>query len=343
VLGGGDRLGLQRWSISGSVQPPGSFSDQPHWGGEVDYLNTMAAPWQILATAGFLDWAAPVKLEGSDITRAEERRTRDAALSISRVWRDTISTTLAGVYTRDFDRPPDQPGADRHLGGPAVSLTWLSGEATPYTGLRRALLASASAAYYPRALSSFLGDIYDTRGEVDGVLPLPFGARHTLTLQLTGRALLARDDTRLLQVGGFTALTALVNGSSSSAPPPTGGDAWFPPNLRFTEYLRGYEDYAITTDRVAIAQASWRYPLIIDRGTAATLGFLPASFLRQIDLELFASGAVDRRREVHAAAGAELSLVLQLVHVPLLLGYQIARRVRDVDALTQLLELGVGL
>jgi hypothetical protein len=307
----------------------------------------MLAPWQILAAAGFLDWEAPIEMDGHTTMLLEQRRTRDAVLAISRVWRDTIETALSGVYTRDDVRRPEAsglvPSLDRHLGGPAVSLAWQSGESTPYTGWRRALLASASAAYYPRALSSFAGDIYDTRGELDTVWPLPVGSLHTLTLRLIGRAVVAGSETGLLEVGGASALSALVTGRSTAAEPPAFDDARFPPNLRFTEYLRGYEDYAITTDRVAIASLSWRYPLIIDRGVAATFGVLPASFLRQLDLELFAAGAVDRRRDAHAAAGGELALRFELLHAPLVLGYQVARRVRDDDAWTQLLELGVGL
>src|SRR5213078_2543188 len=101
---------------------------------------------------------------------------------------------------------------------------------------------------------------------------------------LRGRALLARDDTGLLQLGGFSQGLALFSGRSVSAEPLPFDDLRFPPNLRFAEYLRGYEDYAITTDRAAIASLAWRYPLIIDRGVAALFGILPASFLRQLDL-----------------------------------------------------------
>jgi hypothetical protein len=343
VLGGGDRLGMQRWSIAGYVQPRSRLSDKVHWGAEVAYLNTMLAPWQILATAGFIDWVDPVATDDPKITLAEDRRTRDASLSLARTWRGTLTTALSGIYTDDVDRPPGELGARRQLGGPALSLAWVSGEATAYTDLRRALLARASAAYYPQALSSFAGDIYDTGGALGAIVPLPFGRRHTLRAQLRGRALVARDDTDLLQLGGDSGLAELWRWRSTSAEPPAFDATRFPPNLRFLEALRGYEDYAITTDRVAIGELAWRYPLIIDRGVAATLGFLPASFLRELDLELFATGAFDRRRDLHAAAGAAITLRLELVRVPLLVAYQIARRVRDDDALTQLVGLAIDL
>lgn len=340
VIGGGDRLGLQRWSIAAHVQPPATSNGPLHWGGEVSYLNAMAAPWTIVASAGFDDWANPVQMDGSNVTRDEERRTRDAGLALSRTWRDTLTTTLAGVYTEDIDQPPGQPSLDRKLGGPALSLAWASGELTSYTGLRRALLATGSAAYYPHALSTFTGDIYDVGARVAGVLPLPGTTRHTLTLQLRGRALLAAEDTNLLQLGGLADAAELVTASSVATPTPTFDDMRFPPNLRFREYLRGYEDYAITTDRAGIASLTWRYPLIIDRGVAATLWWLPSSFVSQIDLELFATGAIDRRRDLHAAAGGALTLYMTLLRRPVELGYQVARRVRDDDALTQLVQLG---
>jgi hypothetical protein len=110
-----------------------------------------------------------------------------------------------------------------------------------------------------------------------------------------------------------------------------------------SSYLRGYEDYAITTDRAGVASLTWRYPLIIDRGVAATLWWLPSSFVSQVDLELFATGAIDRRRDLHAAAGGALTLHATLLRFPVQLGYQVARRVRDDDALTHLVELGISL
>jgi len=343
VLGGGDRLGMQRWSISGYVQPRSDVTDKLHWGGDAAYLNTMLAPWQIFATAGFVDWVDPVATDDPKVMLPEDRRTRDASLSLARTWRGSLTTALSGIYTDDYDRSPGEMGVRRQLGGPALSLAWVSGDSTAYTGFRQALFASTSVAYYPHALSSFGGDIYDTGGELGAIVPLPFGRRHILTAELRGRALLARDDTNLLQLGGDSGLAELWSGRSVRAAPPGFDDTRFPPNLRFIEPLRGYEDYAITTDSAAIVDVSWRYPLIIDRGVAATLWVLPASFLRQLDLELFATGAVDRRRDLHAAAGATISLRISLLRLPLRVAYQIARRVRDDDALTQLLGFAIDL
>jgi hypothetical protein len=343
VLAGGDRLGLQQWSVAGYVQPRGSITSTLHWGADAAYLNTMLAPWRILATAGFVDWVDPVTPAGSQVEVAEDRRTRDAALSIARTWRGSLTTTVSGIYTDDRDRPPGEPEVRRRLAGPSLSLDWLSAETTVYTGLRRGLIADASVAYYPHALSSFAGDIYDTRGELGAIVPLPLGRRHVMFAELRGRALVAHDDTRLLQLGGDSGLAELWSGRSVSAEPPAFDSARFPPNLRFVEALRGYEDYAITTDRAAIADVWWRYPVIVDRGSAATFGFLPASFVRELDVELFAAGAIDRRTDLHAAVGGALSLRFSLLRFPLLVSYQLARRLRDDDALTQLLGLAFEL
>jgi hypothetical protein len=343
VLGGGDRLGMQRWSLAGYVQPRDKTTDRAHWGADIGYLNTMLAPWQIVATAGFIDWVDPIATDDPDVTLAEERRTRDASLALARTWRGALTTALTGVYTDDRVEPPGEPGFRRRLGGPALSLAWRSGESTVYTGLRRALIAGASAAYYPRALSSFAGDIYDTAGTLGAIAPLPLGRRHIITAVVRGRALVARDDTGLLQLGGDSGLAELWSRRSVGAEPPALDTRRFPPNLRFIEALRGYEDHAIATDRAAIAELSWRYPIIIDRGVAATFGFLPASFVRQIELELFAAGALDRRRAQHAAVGAAIALRFTLLRAPLFVAYQIARRVRDDDALTQLVGMTLDL
>lgn len=343
VLGGGDRLGMQRWGIAGYVQPRGAGSDRVHWGADAAYLNTMLAPWRIFATAGLVEWADPIATDDPEVTLVEERRTRDAALSIARTWRDTVTAALGGVYTDDFIEPPGVAGVRRHLGGPVLSLGWSSIEATAYTGVRRALLLGGTAAYYPRTLSSFAGDIVDTGGTLGVVAPLPLGRRHVVSLRLRGRALHARDDTGLLQLGGESGLAALWTGRSVAAEPPAFDATRFPPGLRFLELLRGYEDHAITTERAAIGDVAWRYPLIIDRGVAATLRVLPASFVRELELELFASGALDHRRDLHAAAGAAITLRLVAFRVPIVVAYQVARRVRDDEALTQLVGLALGL
>src|SRR5262245_62136160 len=99
----------------------------------------MLAPSHTIDTADFHDWVAPITTDDPDVTLAEERRTRDASLSLARTWRGTLTASLSGVYTDDRVQPPGEPSFRRRLGGPALSLAWVSGESTVYTGFRRAL------------------------------------------------------------------------------------------------------------------------------------------------------------------------------------------------------------
>ena len=344
VLGGGDRLGLQRWSLAGYVQPPepNTTGSHAHFGGAAAYLNSMLSPFEIYASGQAFDWFDPAETDsdGKITAAAEERQTRDAMLSVYRTWRESVTTAIAAVYTEDAVQTDFGVLNDRKLGGPQLVVSWQMGEYTPYTGFHRGIYGSLSGNYYPHALSSFAGDIYDTAGTLGARLPLPFGRRHSLTFYVRGRALVAHDDTGLLQLGGVSSLDSdLASGRSTSGDSPTFDDSRFPPNQRFSEFLRGYEDYAITTDRAAIAALWWQYPLILDAGFASTFGFLPPTFFRQLDLKLFATGAIDQSHARHAAAGAQLIFHLALLHSPLQVSYQVARRVRDDNAWTQLLGL----
>jgi hypothetical protein len=271
-----------------------------------------------------------------------ERATRDASASVAYAWRETLSTSVGGAYTSDYFQREGDPGSRVWVGGPHATLAWSSAEATRYTGLRRALIVTGETAFYPHQLSSFAGNITDLGGTLGGTLPLPIGRRHTIRAFVRGRALVARDDTNLLQLGGDSGLGLLWNRSSDSMTPPIFDDSRFPPNLRFVEPLRGYEDYAITTDHATLGEVAWKYPLIIDQGIVSTW-FLPATYLRTLDLELFAAGALDDQREPHYAVGFATTLHLQFLRIPLTITYQIARRLVDDEALTQLVGVGPDL
>lgn len=341
ALSGGDRLGLQRWALAGYVQPVvADIGSRAHYGGYAGYLNNMLAPVSIIAEATLLEWAAPVATDDPEVTLTEERDTKNVSLGIAYTWRDSLSVVVGGLYTSDYFQVDTDPGDRVWVGGPTAHLTWFASESTRYTGLRRALYVTAESGYYPEALSSFRGTITDVGGTLGGTVPLPFGRRHTISAFVRGRALIAQDDTGLLQVGGDTALGLLWKHSSVSRMPPEFDTSRFPPNLAFVEPLRGYETYAITTDTATLGELSWKYPLIIDEGLASTW-FLPATFLRQLDLELFGAGAIDDQREAHYAIGVATTLRLQFLRIPLLVTYQIARRLVDDEALTQL--VGVGL
>lgn len=318
VIGGGDPLGMQRWQLAGYLQP----ASKVHLGATLDYMNLMLAPVAILASASIIDWEDPV--DGGDPI---ERRTRDVAISATRIFRNSLQLTVGGLYTDDYDSSLDKR---RHLGGPQLSLLWVGGESTPYTELRRGVTASLEVADYPSALSSL--SVRDYGGSLTGVAPLT--DRLIATLGVRGRAITGAPG--LLQLGGDSGLTELYSHGPTT---PSLDFPLLPPNLQFVEALRGYEDYGIATDRVAIADLNLRYPLIIDRGVAS-IWRLPATFIRELDVELFAAAARDGDRRDHAAAGGALSLRLALFRVPLLVQYQLARRLRDDDALTHLVSLG---
>ncbi|HEX5064253.1 MAG TPA: hypothetical protein VFV99_32990 [Kofleriaceae bacterium] len=341
VLGGADRLEIQRWMLSGYWQP-GNDTHKSHYAAAAGYVNNMLAPVSVIAQGSFIDWRSQ-SIDDTDpmntITYDEEHRTRDASAAISYTYRGSLFTTLGGVYTDDFAQVDTLPSSRLHLGGPSATVEWYSAESTRYTGPRRALLANAAIAYYPRQWSTFMGNITDVAGTLGTTLPLPFGRRHTISAFARARSLLAPDDTGLLQVGGDSALGILWNRSNKMEPPDF-DTSRFPPNLRFVEPLRGFEDFGIAAERVKLGEVSWKYPLIIDRGTAASLFVLPASFLRQLDLELFASGAIVDASDRHYAVGAATTLHIQFLRIPLVVMYQIARRLTDDEALTHLIAIG---
>lgn len=339
VLGGGDRLGLQRWSLAGYVQPGG---DEPHYGGSVAYLNNMLSPVYVVGGASLLDWESELgDAVDPDITYTEQRRTRDASLMIGSTYRGSLTGAIGGVYTDDREQVETDPTLHRYVAGPSASASWYSAETTRYTGPRRALQLDAQLAYYPDVWSSFAGDVVDMAGTFGFTLPVPIGRRHTLRAFARARSLVTDGETGLLQVGGDSAL-GLVWQRSNQMAPPDFDDSRLPPNLRFVEPLRGFEDFAITSDRVKLGEVAWRYPVIIDRGTAA-LWLLPASYLRQLDVEAFATAAIVDANDRHYAVGGALTLRIQFLRVPLAMTYQLARRLSDDLALTQFVGLGADL
>jgi hypothetical protein len=277
---------------------------------------------------------------------AEELRVHSqeltASASFGRIWRGTWSAAARLVAT-GLHTQSERAVEDHQLVGPGLALAYSGFESTADSGARRGFALSADATWYPARLAEPAATITDLRGQLDVALPVPGLRRPTLHATATARDLVSSTQ-GLLVVGG-SALLPLY--ALSDKPDPASSPAPdLPAPLLFAELLRGYEDYFIATDRVAIGEVSWRWPLIIDRGTAVTAVVLPASFVRQIDLELFASGAVDETagaRHQHGAAGGAITLRAIAIRIlPLIVRYQVARRLRDDDAWTQRIELGFG-
>ena len=241
------------------------------------------------------------------------------------------------------------------MAGPSLALSYFAGDITAYSGRYRALSASLRAALYPQAGNTLDADFGDVRAELAVTTPLPLSRRHTLSLRTRGRQLVGLRDRGLLQLGGASGFISLAQNSSEPTPADFDNDAILPTSVRFIEVLRGFEDFAIAADRAAVADLTYRYPLIIDRGTATTLWILPSMFVRQLNLELFGASALTGLPDdlsggldnfdgyLHVAAGAALSLDFVLWRLPLSLRYQFAQRVTDDEAAVHDVGLGLAL
>ncbi|MES1157770.1 MAG: hypothetical protein ABUL67_01600, partial [Haliangium ochraceum] len=345
VLAGGDRLQFHRWSLDGLLQLNGG---QSGYGLGAAYANRQLAPWTIVADGLALRYhdtrpAPPALMSPTPLAPAPFVLTKTELQGNLRVTRDITGAPVELGFNVTDDRQPGEPTvrlAHRRVAGPFVNAAYEGLEVTPYTGVRRGAAAFPSISLFPGAWNTAGATLADLRLELVGVTPLPLSRRHTLTLDLRGRALAGLPDgQRWLQVGG--GVTALARGGATS-PVPRQVKIDPLPDLRFDEPLRGYEDYPIATDRTFIAELSYRYPLIVDRGSASTLWILPSGFVRQLDLELFGSGASDARAGgAHAAAGAALTLQLALWRIPFGVRYQLARRITDDHALAQILSIAV--
>jgi len=320
-LAGSDRLGFHRWAIAGYLQP-----DTREPSIEAAYLDATFAPFLLEATFSDLTWTETDKDVFDNDVRVH-RHERDATFAFGRVWRGSWSAYLLGLASQ-ID--------DLRAIGPGLSLGYSGFEATPYAGARRGFALALDGAHYET--------IDDLRAQLDVALPVIGLRRPTLHATATARDLIT-STSGFLELGGIASLAPLYQASTDpSLPEYTGPD--LPPLVGFAEPLRGYEDFPITTDRAAIVEAHVRVPWIHDLGSATSLYFLPAFFQRELDLELFASGAIDETMNVrtqHAAAGVSITISAIVFHVPVLLTYQIARRLRDDDAWTQLVGFGPGL
>jgi hypothetical protein len=345
-LGGADRLQFHRWALNGIWQ---LNADRPGYGGSVAYANQLFAPFSIVGDVMALRYHDTLPVPRSALLQPTlnpapfvlEKTILEADLVVSREFYG--QPAQGGFHIVDDDQPgePTLRVQRRRAAGPFVQATYAGLESTPYSGVRRALIAEPSLNIYPGAWNSTGAMLTDARLELVGVTPLPLSHRHRLVLDLRGRDLFGLPPgARWLQVGGGISALAITRHPDTPVPAEVKIDGL--PGITFVEPLRGYEDYPIATDRIFIAEADYRYPLIIDRGTASTLWLLPSSFLRQIDLELFGSAATDAHGGPgHVAGGTAATLEMAIGEAQLNLIYQIARRVEDDRALVQIVALSV--
>lgn len=338
ALRGGDRLGYHEYALAGAYN-----LDAGAPSGLLSYINASLAPVFI-----HLDLQHYASFDEGDDGATDDVRTRETVglLSARGSWYGSFGSEL-GFRFSDVLREigPDRETLEaRQFAGPFAGLSWSAFEATAYGGALRGLFLDGLVTFFPRDLARFADfDVEDASAGLATVFPLPLSPRHTLALSARGRALVGvPEDLDLLQIGGgardlIRDVLQTPGGGGRSA-------GVLPPGIRFYEPLRGFEDLALYGESVVIGEATYRYPLIIDEGNIATFRFLPRLFARQIDLELFGTGAlVSERDEPAFSVGAALAFRLAFWRLPWFVRTQLARRLTYDRAWAPYTELGIDL
>ncbi len=326
-LEGSDRLGFHNYAAN--VIYDSGIADEPSVG--VGYGNYQLAPWFVSLGAGrqlslASRRAAPPP---PDVFTNVKVTDLSASLSASRTfWTTPVDFSFLALDRYEEGTGYRSPLRARFI-GPAASVSYFAAESTPYGGIKRGLSASLSGSLFPLALGSRF-QLADLRASLGGYLPLPLLRRHSFLLTARGRVLPGAPD-GLLQVGGVSSGYLLGTISSDQDRSRSGSLILLPSGIAFTEFLRGYEDYAFRATQVGIVGARYRYPLIVDRGSASLLYLLPSFFVRQVDVEAFAEAArADGPARLHRAAGGAAFFRFTLGQaLPMTLYYQFATRFDD--------------
>ncbi len=339
-LTGSDRLSFHNWSVFWLYESRGGKVS-----GGAQYSTSLLAPYTLRFALNRFAWNKAEKV-GTAFEAGSFRSKTQGQLSLSRSFRDTSATLLLEAAA-DTDRDNPQPILhERRLVGPRLSGSHAALEQTPYGGIRRGFSLTASTAFFSRSLSSFSRNITDVSGEFKVWVPLPLSTRHQLSFSLRGRRFIGIDRNQgFLEVGGDSALFRSVQGRPDDFDKPTLGDTAIPDQLSFTEQIRGFADLPFLTDRIAIGEVTYRYPLIVDFGYSSIAYLLPSIFFRQIDLELFGVAATnsfkqfEHRRKI--AAGGSMSLLWNIGAFPFFFRYQLARRFTDDNAWVHSITMGL--
>lgn len=319
-LSGSDRLFTHRWSGAGYLD-----LSSKDISGQFAYGTSILAPMDIQLGFGQFTFE-----DGED---TPPLRQREGFVSASYPFR----SALASLSLSEFQyRRPSNTSSNarfRRLSRAGAAFQFAALESTPYSGPRRGYALSLTSSYSPTALNSLDTNLADLGGSLQVVTPLPLSPLHTLSLSLRGRRLygLTRDD-GLLAVGGTSALYRAVTREKPGDF--ENGESDF---FAFTTPLRGFEDLQFHTNKIAIGQLTYRYPLILDFGISHLAYLLPSLQFRQLDLQLFGTGAIESfknysEREKYAA-GASLDLAVAIWFVPFSVRYQIAKRFTDDEAI----------
>ncbi|MCA3011099.1 MAG: hypothetical protein INH41_01730 [Myxococcaceae bacterium] len=299
-LSGRDRLGRHSWAINGTFSLPRNL-----WSLALEYRNLQLAPLELSAVA------AREALSDGAFSSAEASVSRSfwtvpVRLGLRGLLSERRGGEVNGVPTRPLG---EGPNVEAYL-GPELAASWAGGEATAYGGAQRLIALSGRAAAYPRALGSSR-DVFDLRGSLTVGVPLPLSQRQSLVVSLVGRGL-PGSPAGALRVGGQPQGFSLYQ-SQSSTDVPRGPGGYLPGTL--AEAVRGYDDFTLRSNGVGVGTARYRYSVIIDRGAASILWLFPSFFARQLDVELFASGAVTTRGEWLRATGGAVSFRFNVMDV----------------------------
>lgn len=330
---GGDKLGFHRWGLQGVV-------DYVHrlYSGSVTYINSAVAPWYFaLGASHVATYTASLDEKDVEINRVISRETVASAEILREFFGNAIS--LRGQYLGLHRRRLDENRLDnlRFVGG-TLEARWAAVESTPYSGARRALVVLGDASYYPRRANAMDWQLADLRGAFTAVVPLPLSKRHTFRLGGRVRRLIG-PPMPLLQIGGSG---EMIGRSARLEMPEVDPTDILPPALILSEPLRGFEDLGIFSNGIAVADGTYRYPFIIDWGSASSLYLMPSFFLRQIDLELFGMAAtLLDRKQLLASVGSALAFRFAWYRLPLSIRGQIARRLSYDIANTAFVSIGL--
>lgn len=325
---GKDRLGYQAWALSAAYDTKAKLPSV-----SVSYLNNFAAPWAISGDFAFIG-RREAKTEDLVPAVDEPVRIREtvADLMLSRQWYGSTFVGLGGRYIdSDYQLESAKVSiAQQRFVGPMAAFGYTTFDGTAYAGSKLGFGLNATGTFFPKQASTADFNLTDARGELAVPVPLPFWKRHKLILDGVGRGLLGCPaDTSLLQIGGGGNSTPLENaGQDKYNPESQLASGVLPASLRFSEPLRGFENLALFGRYAVIATATYNAPLIFDVGSATSLRFFPAFFLRQIDLQLFGTGAtlIDEGREKPIAVGAAAIVRTNFWLIPLSFTFQESRR-----------------
>ena len=339
VMSGADHLERHRWTLAGLYQFEGHL-----WSGSLGYSNRQLAPVTIeLIASQYSTRQNPPEVlplpGGSDLLY---RRDRQVVLDVQRSFFGNPVGAGFQLVERTFPGNalwvPLYPF--QRFAGPYAFASYAGIESTRYTDARRALVLDLYAAAFPSDLTSAPAAFADVRGHLGLAVPVPPLRRDRLVLNVRGRSLagLPASDP-LLQVGG--PLAGMLWTGSNRSELDVHLPAALPLQMPFTEELRGFEEHPLATNRIFIADLTYRYPFIIDWGSASTFGILPAFFLQQLDLNLFGTAATTGDAgDRHGSAGGSLTAVFLFGPAALSLRYQVSRRLTDDHGVVMFVLLG---